>query len=86
MVGGETHEIPESIHPKLHALIERLSQLLDVPLAGFDLIIPDPEADPDIQKWGILEANTLPFIDLHYNPLYGKTSNVAVAIWDLWQK
>jgi cyanophycin synthetase len=86
MVGGETREIPESIHPKLHALIERLAQLLDVPVAGFDLIIPDPETDPDTQKWGILEANTLPFIDLHYNPLYGKTSNVAGAIWDLWQE
>lgn len=85
MVGGETREMPEEIHPKLREIIERLVCLLDVPVAGFDLIIPDPEADPDAQKWGILEANTLPFIDLHYNPLHGKTSNVAGAIWDLWE-
>lgn len=86
VVGGETHEMPERIHPRLRDIIERLTRTLDVPVAGFDLIIPDPEADPDTQKWGILEANTLPFIDLHYNPLYGKTSNVAGAIWDLWQE
>jgi cyanophycin synthetase len=85
-VGGATHEMPTEIHPKLREYLERASRILDVPLIGFDLIIADPEADPDTQKWGILEANTLPFIDLHYNPLYGQTSNVAGALWDLWQK
>lgn len=84
MAGGDTCEMPAEIHPKLRTQLENISRILDVPLVGFDLIIPDPEADPDEQKWGILEANTLPFIDLHYNPLYGKTSNVAGALWDLW--
>lgn len=85
-VGGKTREMPQEIHPKLRGYIEQVAQSLDAPLLGFDLIIPDPEIDPDTQKWGILEANTLPFIDLHYNPLYGKTSNVAGALWDLWQE
>jgi cyanophycin synthetase len=85
-VGGDTREMPDEIHPKLRGYIERVARNVDAPLLGFDIIIPDPEVDPDTQKWGILEANTLPFIDLHYNPLYGKTSNVAGAIWDLWQK
>lgn len=83
-VGGDTREMPDEIHPKLREYIERVAQNVNAPLLGFDIIIPDPEVDPDTQKWGILEANTLPFIDLHYNPLYGKTSNVAGALWDLW--
>jgi D-alanine-D-alanine ligase-like ATP-grasp enzyme len=53
-------------------------------VAGFDLIIADPEQDPDNQEWGIIEANSLPFIDLHYLPLYGRPSNPAAQVWDMW--
>lgn len=83
-VGGETREMPDEIHPALRAAIEQAARLLQTPLVGFDLIIPDPAMDPTNQRWGILEANALPFIELHYNPLYGESSNVAGAIWDLW--
>ncbi len=82
--GGATREMPSLVHPKLRAYIERAAQELRVPVVGFDIIIPDPEADPDSQRWGILEANSLPYIDLHYAPLDGEPSNVAGAVWDLW--
>jgi cyanophycin synthetase len=85
-VGGDTREMPQEIHIKLRAYLEGIARTLDLPIVGFDLIIPDPEADPDTQKWGILEANSLPFIDLHYSPLYGEPSNIAAAVWDLWQE
>jgi cyanophycin synthetase len=85
LTGGQTREIPAEVHPKLRDYVQRTAQLLQTPVVGFDLIIGDPEADPDTQKWGILEANTVPFIEIHNNPLYGKSSNVAAAVWDLWK-
>lgn len=84
--GGSTRESLASVHPKLRAYAEKAAQALHAPIVGFDIIIPDPEADPDLQRWGFLEANSLPFIDLHYLPLEGKPSNVAAAVWDLWDR
>jgi len=86
LMGGETHEMPNEIHSKLRQYVEKTAQLLQIPLAGFDLIIPDATHDPDLQRWGILEANTVPFIEIHTDPLYGTPSNVAAAVWDLWEK
>jgi len=86
LFGGETRELLQSVHPKLKTYLEKAATTLGVPVVGFDLIIENPEADPDTQKWGIIEANSLPFIDLHYLPLHGTPSNVAAAVWDLWEK
>lgn len=85
LFGGYTCELLDTVHPKLREHIERAARVLDVPIVGFDLIIENPETDPDDQKWGIIEANSLPFIDLHYLPLYGTPSNVASAVWNLWR-
>ncbi len=84
--GGATREMKDRIHPKLRAHIERAAGILKVPLVGFDIIIPDPEADPDTQRWGFLEANSLPYIDLHYFPLEGAPSPVAAAVWNLLER
>jgi cyanophycin synthetase len=85
LFGGKTREILDTVHPKLRKYLEDATKCLDTPLTGFDLIIQDPEKDPDTQRWGIIEANTLPFIDLHYLPLHGIPSNPAAAVWDLWK-
>lgn len=85
LYGGTTEELPDKIHPKLRAYVEQAAGILHVPIVGFDLIIPDPKADPDTQRWGIIEANSLPFIDLHYLPLIGTPSPVAASVWDLWK-
>lgn len=85
LFGGETRELVATVHPALKNHLERAAQVLHVPVVGFDLIIKNPEQDPDTQKWGIIEANSLPFIDLHYLPLHGTPSNVAAHVWDLWK-
>lgn len=84
LFGGETRELLDTVHPKIKKYLEDAARALDVPVVGFDLIIKNPESDPDAQKWGIIEANTLPFIDLHYLPLKGTPSKTAKAVWDLW--
>lgn len=85
LFGGETREILTTVHPHLKVELERAASVLDVPIVGFDLISKYPTQDPAGQRWGIIEANTLPFIDLHYLPLYGEPSKVAGAVWDLWK-
>lgn len=85
LFGGETRELLSSVHPRLKSYLEQAAKALAVPIVGFDLIIKDPEADPESQEWGIIEANSLPFIDLHYLPLHGEPSNVAAQVWDLWK-
>ncbi len=84
LFGGETREILSTVHPKIREAVERAARTLLVPVVGFDLISPDPLVAPEDGLWGIIEANSLPFIDLHYLPLYGEPSNVAAAVWDLW--
>jgi D-alanine-D-alanine ligase-like ATP-grasp enzyme len=86
LFGGETRELLDTVHPKLRDYAERAAKTLNVPLVGFDLIIKNPESDPDAQEWGIIEANSLAFIDLHYLPLHGKPSNPAAAVWRLWKE
>jgi D-alanine-D-alanine ligase-like ATP-grasp enzyme len=86
MYGGYTKEMLPEIHPKMHSIFKNAGECISVAVAGFDLIIQDPTKDPDTQHWGIIECNSLPFIDLHYFPLEGKPINVATYVWDLWSK
>lgn len=84
--GGYTKEMLPEVHPKFYSIFKNAGELVSVPVAGFDLIIEDPTKDPDTQRWGIIECNSLPFIDLHAFPLEGEPINIAKYIWDLWDK
>ena len=84
--GGHTREMLNEVHPKIHEIFKKASQIIEAPVAGFDLIIEDPTLDPDLQRWGIIECNSLPFIDLHYYAEVGPKINPAEKIWDLWNK
>ncbi len=83
--GGFAAEDAAAAHPKILRYIKRAGDALGGPVIGFDYIIENITKDPDKQRWGIIEANSLPFIDLHHHPLEGKPINVAAAVWDLWK-
>jgi cyanophycin synthetase len=80
--GGSNKEYGTDIHPSLQAIIERAAMLTKLPVVGFDLIIQDPTKDPSEQSWGIIEANSIPFIELHHR--HENPQNVAGKIWDMW--
>lgn len=84
--GGFAAEDSPRTHPKTIAYLKKAGDILNAPVVGFDFIIPDIEKDPDQQFWGIIEANSLPFINLHHFPLEGEPINVAGKVWDLWSK
>jgi D-alanine-D-alanine ligase-like ATP-grasp enzyme len=84
LFGGTTREMIDELHPSFVPILEKAASVVGLPVAGFDCIIPDPTADASSQRWGIIECNTLPFIDLHYYALEGTPRNIAGMVWDLW--
>ncbi len=84
--GGSSFEVTEETHPEIKRILEAAAKVVDDPLFGFDFIIDNVKDSPEGKKWGIIEANSLPFINLHHDPLIGKPQNVAKYVWDLWER
>ncbi len=83
--GGSNAELVDTVHPKMKVILEKAAKVVNDPILGFDLIIENPIQDPDTQKWGIIECNGVPFINLHHDPLHGQPKNVAQYVWDLFE-
>lgn len=82
--GGTTTEVTEITHPDNVAMLEQVAEFLDDPLIGVDFIIEDiTKSWKETPHCGIIECNSLPFIDLHHYPLFGQPNNVAGKLWDL---
>ncbi len=81
--GGSSSEDFEICHPDNRELFIQAAKVLGDPLLGFDFIIPDISRSWKEQKCGFIEVNSLPFINLHHDPLHGTSRNVAGKIWDM---
>jgi len=83
-IGGTTTEVTDVVHQENIEMLEHVARFLDDPLIGVDFIIEDiTKSWRQEQHSGIIECNSLPFIDLHHYPLFGKPNNVAGKLWDL---
>ncbi len=83
--GGSSSEDYAVCHPANQALFVKAARLLGDPIVGFDFIIPDISRPWQEQKCGFIEANSLPFINLHHDPLLGQPRNVAAQVWAMMQ-
>ncbi|MFA5936793.1 MAG: hypothetical protein WC822_02850 [Candidatus Paceibacterota bacterium] len=82
--GGTTTEVSDIVHIENIKMLEKLGAFLKDPLVGVDFIMQDITQPWQVEKHcGIIECNSLPFIDLHHYPLFGKPNNVAGKLWDL---
>jgi cyanophycin synthetase len=82
--GGTTTDVTDIIHKDNVEMLEHVGKFLKDPLVGVDFIIEDiSKSWHEEQHSGIIECNSLPFIDLHHYPLFGKPRNVAGALWDM---
>jgi len=82
--GGSTTDMTGIAHQSNIELFEKIGNILNDPLVGIDFIIDDITKPWYEQKaCGVIECNSLPFIDLHHYPLYGEPRNVAGMLWDL---
>lgn len=84
LFGGMTIEMIDELHSSFIPILEKAAKITGLSVVGFDCIIPDPTKDASKQRWGIIECNTLPFINMHYYALEGRPRNIAGMIWDLW--
>ncbi|MDO8564877.1 MAG: hypothetical protein Q7R88_02685 [bacterium] len=83
-IGAGTTDVTDSMHPENRKLLERVGALLNDPLVGVDFIMQDVSVPWQMQKKsGVIECNSLPFIDLHHYPLRGASRNVAGTLWDI---
>lgn len=81
--GGSSSEDYEICHPDNKELFLRAAAVVGDPIVGFDFIIPNITRSFREQKCGFIEANSLPFINLHHDPLLGSPRNAAALVWDL---
>ena len=80
--GADIHDKTDEIHPDNVALFENISRLCDTPLVGLDFICQDISWSHRQQECAVLEANSLPYIDMHHYPVTGQPRNVASLIMD----
>ncbi len=83
-IGGGTTDLTDIAHPDNIALFEYIAKYLDDSIVGIDFIISDMgRSYKNTPKCGVIECNSLPFIDLHLYPLVGTRRDTAGALWDL---
>lgn len=81
--GADIYDLTSKIHIKNVKLLKKVAQLLKAPIIGFDVIADDLSKPHDTQTFFIIEANSIPAIDMHHVPFEGQAQDVAGAIWDL---
>ena len=59
--GGTIHDVTDRLHPSLRAVAEHASRLLEIPVVGFDFIVPDLDGD----DYAVIEANERPGLANH---------------------
>ncbi len=80
--GGYFVDCTDDIPKETIQTIERAADLCGIDVVGFDIISKDL-ADPD-ERFVFLEANSLPYIEIHDMPYAGTVRNVSSAVFDLW--
>ncbi len=84
--GGNSAEDTHITHPEIIKILEVAAEVIGDPMIGFDFIIEKIDQSPHTQKWGIIESNGVPFINLHHDPIEGPSNNVAKWVWDFVEK
>ena len=83
-IGASNTDVTQKTHLENRKLLEKIGAVLGDPLVGVDFIMEDAGVPWQRQeRCGVIECNSLPFIDLHHYPLYGEPRNIAGELWNL---
>lgn len=81
--GTVTDDVTDIVHPENTALFRRLAEVLDDPIVGVDFMIEDMarpwSEQPDA---GVIECNSMPYIDVHHKVASGTPRNVGKLLWE----
>lgn len=81
--GGKITDVTDDLHPTIRAAAERLAHEFETPLVGFDAMSVDHRRPINDTPFAFIEANGLPFIEMHHAPSVGKPRDVAGALLDM---
>lgn len=81
-MGCDIINFTKNTHPENILLFIKISELLDVDLVGIDFLVPDITKSYKNQISGVIETNSLPYVDMHQYPSVGKGDNIAKVVWD----
>ena len=82
--GAGNIDVTDETHSENILLFKKVAEVLEESLVGIDFIIPDiSKSWREQKKTGVIEVNSLPFIDLHHYPLEGLPRDAAGRLWDV---
>lgn len=80
--GADIHDVTDIVHPDNIALLKKVYDLCETPVAGIDIVSRDISQPYLKEKCVTLEVNGLPYIDMHHYPTTGTPRDVAGKILD----
>jgi D-alanine-D-alanine ligase-like ATP-grasp enzyme len=80
--GGYFVDCTDEIPAETIRVIERAAAVCGIDVVGFDIISKDL-ANVE-ERFVFIEANSLPYIEIHDIPYAGPVRNVSKAVFDLW--
>jgi cyanophycin synthetase len=81
--GGTSIDVTDRVHPANIELAERISQLVQLDIAGIDVVAPSVETPIAENGGGIVEVNAAPGFRMHLAPTEGKSRPVGEAVVDM---
>jgi cyanophycin synthetase len=80
--GGVNTDVTDLVNLKNKAMFEKMAKFINDPLIGIDFIIKDISKPYDEQMpCGVIELNSIPFLDLHMYPFEGKVRDLSKILW-----
>ena len=81
--GGFAVDVTDKVHPANIHLAERIARLIDLDIAGIDVVSPAIDQPIAEVGGGIVEVNAAPGFRMHVAPTEGKPRPVAEAVIDM---
>jgi len=75
--GAQICDLTSKVNQENKKIFEKVAELFNATIIGIDYISPDISKSYKEVGGAIIELNSLPYINMHDNPCYGKTQFVA---------
>jgi D-alanine-D-alanine ligase-like ATP-grasp enzyme len=81
--GTVVADVTREVHPSIISYVLRAAKLLQSPILGFDVILDNHTIPFENQRGGIIECNSVPYLDVHHRVATGTAYNVAAELFSL---
>lgn len=82
-LGGASTDVTAEVNPFNRFIAERISRLVDLNVAGIDIIAPDISQPLSKNAGKLIEVNAAPDFRMHLNPTLGKPQHVEKQFIDM---